>query len=189
MARSPDGQIIRSPDSSLTFSPSYPTISPPMLVYLSGSIEYAQDKGTTWRASLAPFLRSLGHEVYDPAADVKKNLSDEEVRDFRKWKTSDLARFQGTVRKIIAWDLDYVEHKCDYIIVFWDEGAQRGAGTGAEMTMAHRRGIPVYMVAGVPIEQISGWILGCATEIFTDFEHLQAFLAQKYLAARRATRI
>jgi hypothetical protein len=151
-----------------------------MLVYLSGSIEYAHDKGTTWRASLTPFLRSLGHEVYDPAADVKKNLSDEEVRDFRKWKATDLDRFQGTIRKIIAWDLDYVEHKCDYIVAFWDEGAQRGAGTGGELTLAHRRGIPVYMVAGVPIDQISGWILGCATEVFTNFEHLQAFLAQKY---------
>lgn len=151
-----------------------------MLVYLSGSIEYAPDKGTTWRASLTPFLRSLGHEVYDPASDVKKNLTDEEVREFRKWKTSDLERFQATIRKIIAWDLDYVEHKCDYVIAYWDEAAQRGAGTGAELTMAHRREIPVYMVIGVPVGQISGWILGCATEIFDDFDQLQAFLVQKY---------
>ncbi len=151
-----------------------------MLVYLSGSIEYAPDKGTTWRASLTPFLRSLGHDVYDPASDVKKNLTDEEVRCFRGWKATDLTRFQGTIRKIITWDLDYVEHKCDYIVAFWDEGAQRGAGTGGELTLAHRRGIPVYMVAAIPLDQISGWILGCATEVFAEFEHLQAFLAQKF---------
>lgn len=153
-----------------------------MLVYLSGSIEYAQDKGKTWRASLTPFLHSLGHEVYDPAADVKKDLTDEEVRDFRAWKFSDLGRFQQTIRKIIAWDLDYIEHKCDYVVAYWDEAAQRGAGTGAELTMAHRRGVPVYMVAGVPVEQISGWILGCATRIFPDFECLTAFMAQEYAA-------
>ncbi len=151
-----------------------------MLVYLSGSIEYAADKGTTWRATLTPFLCSLGHNVYDPASDVKKDLTDEEVRDFRSWKATDLTRFQATIRKIITWDLDYVEHKCDYIVAFWDEGAQRGAGTGGELTLAHRRGIPVYMVAGVPVDQISGWILGCATEVFSDFEHLRAFLAQKF---------
>jgi len=153
-----------------------------MLAYLSGSIEYAPDNGTTWRASLTPFLRALGHDVYDPASDIKKNLTDEEVRDFRKWKTRDLDRFQGTIRKIITWDLDYVEHKCDYIVAFWDEGAQRGAGTGGELTLAHRRGIPVYMVAGLPTDQISGWILGCATRVFTDFDQLKEFLARHYAA-------
>jgi hypothetical protein len=151
-----------------------------MFVYLSGSIEYAPDKGKSWRATLAPFLRSLGHEVYDPAADEKKNLTDEEVRNFRSWKISDRTRFTETIRKIIRWDLDWVESKADYIVVFWDQNAQRGAGTGAELTLAHRRGIPTYLVAGMPIEEVSGWILGCATEVFTDFEQLKAYLSRKY---------
>lgn len=154
-----------------------------MFVYLSGSIEYAQDKGKSWRATLTPFLRSLGHDVYDPAADEKKDLTDEEVRNFRSWKTSDRARFTSTIRKIIRWDLDWVESKADYIIVFWDSAAQRGAGTGAELTLAHRRGVPAYLVAGMPVEEISGWILGCATEVFNDFEELKAFLSRKYAAA------
>ncbi len=60
-------------------------------------------------------MRELGHDVYDPALDEKKNLDDHEVREFRKWKTTDLPRFQTTIRKIIAWDLDWIEQKSDYV--------------------------------------------------------------------------
>jgi nucleoside 2-deoxyribosyltransferase len=151
-----------------------------MLAYLSGSIEYAPDHGKGWRGELTPFLRALGHQVYDPALDHKKNLTDEEVRDFRGWKRTDLPRFQATVRKIIAWDLDWIEHKCDYVLAFWDQAAQRGGGTGAEVTLAHRRGIPVYLVLGVPVEQVSGWILGCATRVFPGFEELQEYLGVQF---------
>ncbi len=148
-----------------------------MLVYLCGAIEYSPDHGKAWRAEITRFLRELGHVVYDPALDEKKNLTDEEVRDFRTWKATDLPRFQQTIRKIIAYDLDLVENRCDAIVAFWDEYAGRGAGTQGELTLAHRRGIPVYMVTAVPVEKISGWILGCATEVFTSFEELKAHLA------------
>lgn len=148
-----------------------------MLFYLSGSIEYAPDRGLGWRAFLAPFLHSLGHDFYDPASDEKKNLDDEEVRAFRTWKTTDLPRFQATLRKIIAWDLDWIEHRADAVICYWDQHAARGAGTQAELTAAHRRGIPVYLVLGMPLEQASGWVLGCASHVFHDFKGLQAFLA------------
>ncbi len=150
-----------------------------MLAYLSGSIEYAFDLGVGWRAELTPFLRALGHEVYDPAADIRKNLTDEEVRDFRGWKATDLQRFQTTVRKIIAWDLDWIEQRSDYVVCFFDEAAQRGAGTQGELTFAHRAGVPVYLVLGMPREQVSGWILGCATEVFESFEQLRSFLSAK----------
>ncbi|MFB3815527.1 MAG: hypothetical protein ACE14L_15595 [Terriglobales bacterium] len=149
-----------------------------MLIYLSGAIEYAPDKGKAWRAALTPLLHDLGHQVYDPAEDERKNLDDTEIREFRTWKGTDLARFRRTLRKIIAWDLDWIEHKCDCVIAYWDDHAQRGAGSSAELTLAHRRGIPVYLVTGVPVEQVSGWVLGCATEVFTGFEQLRDFLAQ-----------
>ncbi len=151
-----------------------------MRAYLSGSIEYSSDLGKGWRAQITPFLRALGHQVYDPAADEKKNLSDEEVRSFRSWKTSDLARFQATLRKIIAWDLDWIESRSDYLVCYWDTAAARGAGTQGELTLAHRAGIPVYLVLGMPVPQVSGWILGCATTVFENFAGLQDFLARTY---------
>jgi hypothetical protein len=158
---------------------------PFMRAYLSGSIEYSPDLGKGWRAEITPFLLALGHEVYDPAADEKKNLSDDEVLQFRTWKTSDLARFQATVRKIIAWDLDWIESHSDYVVCYWDAAAARGAGTQGELTFAHRAGIPVYLVLGMPVSCVSGWILGCATRVFESFIELQAYLARAY--AQRCT--
>jgi hypothetical protein len=151
-----------------------------MLAYLSGSIEYSPDYGKSWRAEITPFVLDLGHEVYDPALDEKKNLEDEEVREFRQWKMTDLPRFQRTVRKIIAWDLDWIEQKSDYVICFWDDAAARGAGTQGELTLAHRIDVPVYLVLGMPAEEVSGWILGCATEVFENFEQLKAFLRHRF---------
>lgn len=146
-----------------------------MLIYLSGAIEYAPDHGKGWRAELTPWLRALGHEVYDPAEDEQKNLTDQERREFRGWKDTAPDRFRAVLRKIIAWDLDWID-RSDCIIVLWDQYTQRGAGTSAELTVGHRRGIPVYLVAGMPVGQVSGWILGCASEVFSDFDELRAFL-------------
>jgi len=157
----------------------------PLCAYLSGAIEYAPDHGKAWRALVAEKLIALGHTAYDPALDEKKNLTDHERDHFRSWKRSDLPRFQQVLRKIIAYDLDQIEQRTDYIICYWDEFAQRGAGTQAELTFAHRLGIPVYLIAGMPVEQISGWILGCSDEVFTDFESFTVFLSQHNFEAER----
>jgi hypothetical protein len=150
-----------------------------MRAYLCGAIEYSPDNGRAWRARLAPFFREIGHQWYDPAEDERKCLTDEEMTNFRAWKTSDIARFQRVVRKIIHFDLDIIEEQTDYIVAYWDEHATKGAGTQAELTIAFRNGTPVYLVMGMPREKISGWVLGCATEIFEDFESLRSFLREK----------
>jgi nucleoside 2-deoxyribosyltransferase len=146
-----------------------------MLFYLAGSIEYSPDFGKSWRAEITPALQALGHEVYDPAEDERKNLTETEAREFRLWKKNDLGRFQQTVRKIIAYDLDLIEQRCDAIVCYWDQHAGRGAGTQGELTFAHRLGIPVYLICGIPVEHVSGWLLGCATEVFPSFEHFHEF--------------
>lgn len=155
------------------------TENPNVLLYLSGSIEYSPDLGKGWRAEVKPLLKSLGYEVYDPAEDEKKNLTDIEVREFRSWKGSDLPRFQRTVRKIIAYDLDLIENRCDAIVCYWDRHAGRGAGTQGELTFAHRLGIPVYLICAIPVEEVSGWLLGCASEVFKDFEEFHEFMGAK----------
>lgn len=146
-----------------------------MLVYLSGSIEFAGDGGRAWRVELTPFLRRLGHRVYDPAADEKKNLTDEEVAHFRSWKTAAPERFAAVVRKIIHWDLDIVEQRADCLVCYWDASAGRGAGTPAEVTAAFRAGKPVYLVTALAPAEISGWMLACATRVFSSFEELREF--------------
>lgn len=152
-----------------------------MLAYLCGPIEFASDGGKMWRRKLAPFLRDeLGHRVYDPAEDERKNLTEEEVAGFRRWKTSDLDRFRRTVRKIIQFDLDQIENRADYLICYWAAAAPPSGGTAAELTFAYRKGIPVYLVAEGPLEQVSGWMLACADQVFASVEELKKFLLERY---------
>ena len=158
-----------------------------MQIYLCGAIEYSPDHGKAWRAEVTRFLLELGHQVYDPALDEKKDLTDEEVLHFRGWKKTDLARFQHTIRKIIRYDLDWIEQRTDCIIAYWDEHAGKGAGSQGELTLAHRRGIPVYLVTKLPPEQISGWILGCAEQVFANFDELREYLRRQTLAPVAST--
>jgi hypothetical protein len=152
-----------------------------MLAYLCGPIEFASDGGKTWRRKLTPFLRiDLGHGVYDPAEDDQKNLTAEEAGHFREWKSSDLERFRGVIRKIIEFDLDLIENRADYLICYWDASAVTSGGTSAEITVAYRRGIPVYLVTPQPVEQISGWMIGCVERVFASIEELKKFLAERY---------
>ena len=66
-----------------------------MRVYLAGAIEHSADGGRGWREDLAGFLREeLRHDVYDPAADEKKDLTEEEIEGFRRWKLEDPDRFR-----------------------------------------------------------------------------------------------
>src|ERR1700744_4427511 len=148
-----------------------------MFFYLAGSIEYSPDLGKGWRAEIKPALKTLGHQFYDPAEDELKNLTVTEAREFRSWKTADLPRFRQTIQKIIAYDLDLIEQRCDAVICYWDQYAGRGAGTQGELTFAHRMEIPVYLICDVPVEQVSGWLLGCATEVFTSFDEFHAFMS------------
>jgi hypothetical protein len=160
-----------------------------MLAYLCGPIEFAADGGKLWRRELTPFLHNeLGHFVYDPAEDEKKNLTDEEAGNFRAWKESDVERFRGVVRKIIQYDLDIVENRVDYLIccLSGDGPSVFSGGTAAEMTFAYRRRIPVYLVTGAPVREISGWMLACADRVFPNVEDLKKFLLERYGREKQA---
>jgi hypothetical protein len=149
--------------------------------YLSGAMEHAPDGGRLWRDETEAFLRDrLGHAAYNPARDVRKNLTDAELAGFRGWKRTDPVRFRAVIRKIIHYDLDILERDADYVVCLWDEWSQRGGGTHGELTTAFRRGIPVYMVTRLPLDGISGWVLGCCAEIFPSFDALQEFLLHRY---------
>ncbi|HMA17784.1 MAG TPA: hypothetical protein VKS03_05025 [Thermoanaerobaculia bacterium] len=152
-----------------------------MRFYLSGAIEHSSDGGKGWREELARVLREeLHQEVYDPAADEKKSLTDEELANFRRWKLDDPGRFRDTVRKIIAWDLDKVEREADCVIALWDRAAGQGGGTAAEITLAHRIGKPVFLLLAMPAREASGWILSAATEVFETQEALMKRLRERF---------
>jgi len=152
-----------------------------MLAYLCTPIDSTGDAGTLWRRKLAPFLREqLGHRVFDPVEDSRKCLSDEEAANFLVWQTTDLDRFRRAARRIVAFDLDLLEHKADYLICFWDTSSPRNAGAPAEVVAAHRKGIPVYLVAPLPVEEINSWVLGCSDQVFSSVEDLKEYLAARF---------
>ncbi|MGH1365392.1 MAG: hypothetical protein ACRBF0_17655 [Calditrichia bacterium] len=148
-------------------------------VYLAGAIENAPNEGKAWREKLTPFLEDIiGHQVFNPCVEENHLLTAEEFLEFRNWKVSDLPRFRRTMRKIIDTDLGALAGKTDYLVCLWDEHALKGAGTHGELTLAYYLNLPVYMVSTVPREEMSSWIVGCTTELFSHFEDLRAYLLE-----------
>ncbi len=149
--------------------------------YLAGAIEGAPDSGRQWRDMMEQFMRSeLQHEVFNPCREESHILTPVEFRNFRAWKTEDLARFRQVMHKIITTDISMILEKVDYLVCLWDKYVMTGGGTQGELTVAFWRGIPVYMVTDLPRNEISSWIIGCTTEIFPDFPALKNFLITHY---------
>ncbi|HXX18468.1 MAG TPA: hypothetical protein VEJ46_03625 [Candidatus Acidoferrum sp.] len=152
-----------------------------MLAYLCGPVDAPEESRALWRRKLAPFLRDqLGHRVYDPTEDAVKGLTDEESANLRGWQTTDLDRFRRAVRKIVAVNLGLIENRADYLICYLDPSTGHDSATPAALTAAYRKGIPVYLVTTLPVEQVDGWMLGCSDQVFSTIEDLKDFLASRF---------
>jgi hypothetical protein len=149
--------------------------------YLSGGMEYAADEGRDWRKELQTWLeRELGCTVFNPNAESDRLLATEyRDLDFRELKKRDIAHYTTIVERIVMIDCKEIAVRTDFVVVYWDESAQRGAGTKGELTMAHYFGKPVYMVTAIPLDSIPGWVLGCVSRIFGDFGSLKEFLSMR----------
>jgi hypothetical protein len=152
-----------------------------MMAYLCGPIDFSQQSGSLWRRKLSPFLREqLGHRVYDPAEDARKALTDQEIANLQVWQRTDLDRFRRTLRKRIAFDIGLLENRADYVICYWDSETASNGATPAGLTAACRKGIPVYLVTSVPVEEIDAWMLGCFDQVFSSMEVLKEFLTARF---------
>jgi hypothetical protein len=150
--------------------------------YLSGGMEYAKNEGKDWRDATEAWLKDmLGHSAYNPNTESEDLLSQYlPDGDFRTLKETDIDRYSTIVRRMVKLDCQEVATKADYIICLWNTGAQRGAGTKGELTMARYFKKPVYMVTTMKAEKIPGWVLGCVDKRFRTFSELQAFLVKHY---------
>jgi len=149
-------------------------------VYLSGGMEYAPNEGRDWRSTLQEWLeRELRCEVFNPNAESEKFLGRVLPGiDFRQLKLDNPERFREVVQEIVDLDCREIAEKSDYVICYWDRSAAQGAGTKGEITMARYFGKPVYLVTSFPLQEIPGWVLGCTSRVFPDFETLRDFLRQ-----------
>jgi len=149
-------------------------------IYLAGAIEAAPDDGKAWRRDIAQFLDTeFSIEVFDPSQHEQDFLTEEEKDNFRKWKSTDIKRFMPVIKKIIDRDLEQLLEKCDAVICLWDEYVIPGGGTHGELTLAYEHKMPVYLILGMPLEKVASWIVGCTTEIFSNFEEMKQYFTKK----------
>jgi hypothetical protein len=149
-----------------------------MKVYLSGGMEYSSGEGAQWRQEIQTWLEGrLRHAVFNPNTESDRYFASHHPGiDFRKLKFENTPLYTEIIRNLVDVDCREIAERSDYVICYWDEGAARGAGTKGELTMARFFGKPVYLVTSFPHHDIPGWVLGCVTKAFTDFDSLKAFL-------------
>jgi hypothetical protein len=154
-----------------------------MKVYLSGGMEYAEGEGYQWRQELQLWIeQNLKHVCFNP--NIESNIFFDKYYpsvDFRELKTQNIDLYKTIATKLVEIDTTEIAKTTDYLICFWDLGAAKGAGTKGELTMAKFFGKPVYLVTHFPLSDIPGWVLGCTTAFFNDFEELKIFLSSQYL--------
>ena len=144
-------------------------------------MEYAKNGGANWRKEITIWLnQNLNHSVIDPVVESKKLIKNYKEEEFRKWKQTDPKKYIDIIRLAIKKDLDAVVNKSDYVICLWDENVFKGAGTHSEVTFAYYHEKPIYLVNKLPICDLSGWIMSCATEMVDDFESLKVILKNNY---------
>jgi hypothetical protein len=150
-----------------------------MNVYLSGGMEYAHGEGVNWRREMQEWLESeLRHTVFNPNTESDRFFSEHHPGiDFRKLKFENTARYTEIIRHLVEIDCSEIALRSDYVICYWDEGAAKGAGTKGELTMANYFRKPVYLVTSYALHDLPGWVLGCVTKSFPDFEKLKQFLS------------
>ncbi len=144
-------------------------------------MENAKDGGANWRKDITLWLaENLNHGVFDPVVESQKLMKNYDEEEFRLWKQTDPKKYVEVIRLAIKKDLDAVVSKADYIICLWDENVFKGAGTHSEVTFAYYYNKPIYLVNKLAINDVSGWIMACATEMVGDFESLKVILKNKY---------
>lgn len=153
-----------------------------MRVYLSGGMEYANERIFVWRFEIEKWLmENLNHFVFNPVIETQKFLEENypDILNFRELKVTSPEKFTEIIRRIVEKDIEAVK-QCDYIICFWDESAEKGAGTQGEITLAKFLNKPVFLVSKFEFSKIPSWIIGCVDKIFYDFEQLKDFLYKKF---------
>jgi len=142
-------------------------------VYLAGAMEYATDSGVGWRDEVSIKLKDAGISVFNPASNEhglleRYNLSSH--KEFLSLKKTELPLFLTVMQDIIEYDMSAID-ELESVLVYITRGMT--GGTIGEITHAWRNlCMPVYAVIepGLDVSEISGWVLGCLTKIYPDFD-------------------
>ncbi len=98
---------------------------------LSGGMEYAKNEGINWRNNIGSWIsKNLGHKIFNPNIESEKYLANSlPNKNFRSLKSTDIKTYTKIVRRFVIKDSKEIATRSDYVICYWDQSAQRGAGT------------------------------------------------------------
>lgn len=160
--------------------------------YLAGRMDFSNPYHRQWRTDITPFLKKLDFVPLNPyllEPNQLKGLRPGRMptgSNYTHWTefgdSNDPIleeRFRRYIRRIIDFDIDLVEKEADFLIVYWDEHCQKGAGTHSEMTVAYRNKKEIYCVCDPKVE-MPVWARGCCTLIFDSFDNLRKFLIEEF---------
>lgn len=152
-----------------------------MKAYLSGAMENAVNEGADWRRDISEWLNiNLGHDAINPVRETQKLVDKYRAQEYRNWKTDTPDKFRRFIRKLIINDLNLIKEKADYLICYWNSDVLKGGGTHGEVTMAFSQGVPVYLINDLAMDDLSGWIFACSSEVYENMEQLKVGLIDRY---------
>lgn len=149
-------------------------------IYLSGGMEYAEDLGSGWRASVSEKLKDLRYFPLDiTALDVEYARRHGKLyNDFSDDEQGLMFRKANIRKHFVFTDLELIKNDTDALIVYYDESVRRGAGTISECQFAFLLDIPIFIVSAWSDwkTEIPGWLHALSTKIFTCFDDLVEYL-------------
>jgi len=153
-------------------------------LYLSGSMQHAPDGklGGVWREECSYFLKELGFFPLDiTALDIAYQEEHGDLYHSFNAKPEHHLQMKSNLRKHFVYtDLELIEKDSDALVLVYDEGVRRGAGTISEAQHAYNLGLPIFIVSAFEDwhTEIPGWLLALSTKVFSSFEELYQYLAE-----------
>jgi len=148
-------------------------------LYLSGSMEHAPDGklGSEWRSKCSKALKKIGYTPVD-IAHLDKKYSEQYGDLFSLYHEKDKIQRKSNIRAhFIEADLKLIQTHCDAVLLYFDEGVRKGAGTISEAQFCYDHHIPVFIVNAYDSEQeIPGWLYAISAKVFPSFEECYKYL-------------
>ena len=151
-------------------------------IYLSGSMQFAPDGklGGTWREQCSAKLMEMEYFPLD-ITDMDIAYTEQHgdlYHSFNSLPEHHLQMKSNLRKHFVFTDLELIEKDSDAIVLLYDEGVRRGAGTISEAQHAYNLGLPIFIVSAFDNwhEEIPGWLLSLSTKVFDNFDMLYSYL-------------
>ena len=133
-----------------------------LAVYLSGPIDFAENKGCAWRNNITPFLENRNVKVFNPLKHVFYGTQDlDTVKRPKMEKLLADGKFDALreeIKDINHWDLRAVDLS-SFLIVNYDISVFT-CGTHEEIFCANRESKPVLLMIGDNRRKMPKWMYG-----------------------------